>query len=386
MKLNRQKMMGVASAVIVIMIGGAFAYHNMHSEETHYEMPTDLDPRFERLNPNGSELVVRAFRIESESSANHASHTFTGTLQPRYQASVGFRVAGKISERKVELGQHVRKGEVLFRLDPVDSDLQLRVSEAEHGSAMSTLKQTKADENRLLRLRPTGSVSQSDFDLALAAREVAVARVDAAERRLALAKNQREYCDLISDSDGLVTAISAEAGQVVNVGQPVLQIMQRNELEAVVSLSENLVDVAKKFKATAVFWSRPDLVLQAELRELSPIADPISRTFDAKFRLLDPAANLAIGMTVSIQLSSSSQGGIAIPLSSIASREELPIVWRILPSGQIANSVEAVPVEIVQYLNDTALVRAPLQAGDQIVNAGVQRVDKNSRVRIWEAR
>ena len=385
MKFMRRKVVGIVAAIAVISVGGAFAYHNLQSKEwlgpvAHSKPETESG---EKLNPNGSELVVRAYLIEADSQARRAMHTFTGTLQPRYLASVGFRVSGKISERNVELGEHVRKGQVLFRLNPDDSELQLRVAEADQVSAMSMLKQATAEEARLIQLRASGSVSQSDYDLALSTRDVAIARVDGAARRLTLAKNQRTYFDLIADSDGLVTSIQAEAGQVVAVGQPVLQIMQNDELEVVVSLPEGLVGEVRKLSAIATLWSRSELKLRAELRELSPIADSASRTYDAKFRLLDQAKDLAIGMTASIQLSDPKESGITVPLTSISSRNDHPIVWRIEPQ---TGKVEAIPVDVIEYRSDTAIIRGELQQGDRIVSAGVQRIDENVKVRVWETR
>jgi len=383
MKFSKRKILLVAILVVVTSIGAAFAYHNLQSETNRDASPPTIDSTFPRLNPNGSELVVRAFVIQTDFGSAGAKHAFTGTLQPRYQTSVAFRVAGKIAERKVEVGQRVKKGDVLFRLDPEDIELQLRVAEAEEVSAQSLLKQSTAEEVRLRQLRTTGSVSQSDYELGLANRDVAKARVDAAKRRLELATNQQSYCELIADSDGLITSLQAEAGQVVNVGQAVLLLMQTDELEAKVSLPENLVTDVKKLRATATFWSKAGLELRAELRELSPMADPISRTFDARFKLVDSDPDLAIGMTVSILLSNTADEGLCIPITSIASRNDLPIVWRIEP---LSGRVEAVSVEVLQYRNGTVVVRGPFQSGDRIVSAGVQRLDENSRVRVWEAK
>ena len=383
MKFPKRRILIGATVLVIASIGAAFAYNNLQSEQSRIGAAHLGDSTIRRLNPNGSELVVRAFTIRSNSEPTGAKHAFTGTMQPRYQASVAFRVAGKISKRIVEVGQRVKKGEVLFQLDPEDIVLQLHVAEADQVSSLSLFKQSTAEQTRLLQLRSTFSVSQSEYELALANRDVAKARLDATDRRLALAFNQRTYCDLVADSDGLVTSIQAEAGQVVNVGQAVLQLMRTDELEAIVSLPEYLVPDVKKLRATATFWSRPGLELQAELRELSPMADPISRTYDARFKLKESAPDLTIGMTASILLSNSAEDGLCIPITSIASRNELPIVWRI---ESISGRVEAVAVEIIQYRNETAIVRGPFRSGDRIVSAGVQRIDENSRVRVWESK
>jgi len=388
MNRRKRKIAGIAAIVVATTIAGAFAYHSLHGE-SESPVPTYSPSDHPKLNPNGSELVVRAFRIGSERNGHPqgTAHTFTGSLQPRYQASVGFRVAGKIAERKVELGQQIKKGQILFRLDPEDSELQLRVAESDYVSAQSLLSQATAEETRLATLRNSKSVSQSEYDLALSVRDVASARTESSKQRLTLAQNQRAYFDLVADSDGLVTSILAEAGQVVNIGQPVLQVMQQNELEAIVSLPEGLISDVKKLCATAVFWSRPELELRAELRELSPIADPVSRTYDARFRLLESAPDLAIGMTASIRLTDDTSNGISVPLTSISSRNDVPIVWRIKREQSLADSgrVEAVQIEVIQYKSDSATVLGDLKMGDDIISAGVQRIDENVTVRIWEA-
>jgi len=368
---------------VTTSIGAAFAYHNLRPDFVATDAGgNDDDIKRLSMNHNGTELVVRAFAIETRWGAIGARHSFTGTMQPRYQASVAFRVAGKISARLVEVGQRIKSGQPLFRLDAEDIELQLRVAEAEQLSARSLLKQMTSEEARLLQLRSTNSVSQSEYDLGLANRDVAIARVEAADRRLTLAKNQRTYCDLLADSDGVVTAIQAEAGQVVNVGQPVLNLTQSEELEAVISLPESLISEVKELCATATFWSKPSLQLQAELRELAPMADPISRTYDAKFRLMPMTPDLAIGMTVTITLSTTVEDGLCIPITSIATLGETPIVWRIDTKTGL---VEAVPVVIDEYRNETAVVRGDFHSGDRIVSAGVQRIDEKSKVRVWES-
>ena len=383
MKFSKRRILIAAAIVVVTSIGAAFAYHNLQSEVVPAQDRTAALSTIPTLNPNGSELVVRAFTVQTNWGASRAKQSFTGTLQPRYQTNVAFRVSGKLLERNVEVGQFVKKGDTLFRLDPEDIDLQLRVAESDQISALSLQRQSAAEDKRLLQLRSNGSVSQSEYELGLANRDVANARLDSADRRLALAKNQRTYCDLVADADGLVTSIQAEAGQVVNVGQAVLQLMQTNELEALVSLPENIVANVKKLRATATFWSRTGLQLQAELRELSPMADPTTRTYDARFKLKDPSPELAIGMTVSILLSDSEEEGVCLPITAIASRNDRPIVWRIVKNS---SKVEAVPVDILQYRTENVIVRGSVRSGDQIISAGVQRLDENSTVHVWEAK
>ena len=377
MRILKKRIATAAMILGLLAAGAAFAFHNFGHNGEHE--PTKFEPT---LAPNGTELVVRAFTIESDSQMQGSTSGFTGTLEPRYQSQLGFRVAGKIASRHVEVGDRVQAGDVLFRLDPTDYDLQLRVAESDLASAKSTVAQAMAEEQRLRNLRTTGSVSQSEYDLSLASRDVAAARVESAEKKLQLAKNQRQYCDLTADADGLLVSISGEAGQVVNVGQSIAQITKGTELEAVVNIPENRVRDIKTLSSRIRFWSHPDLDIASELRELSPIADPVSRTYVAKFRLLSDSPLLSIGMTATVHLSAYEATGVCIPITSISRNGELASVWKIEKSGEVT----ACPIDVIQYRANTAIVRGPLRAGDQIVSAGVQRVDEHVRVRVWNAK
>ncbi len=380
MNTRKRRLIGGGLAIVMTLAGAGLAIHRLYGFGSG-PVAESQSPKLSAGARNGSELLVRSFMIRGNNHQAYAKSTYTGTLQPRYQAAVSFRIGGKIAQRLVELGNRVGRGQVLFRLDPEDADLQLRVAEADLVSAQSTLKQTQAEEARYRGLRSSGAVSQSDYDLAVLARDVSIARLDAAQRRLELAQNQRTYCDLVADSDGLITSISAEAGQVVSMGQTVLQLMQKDELEAVVSLPESVVAQAKNLKATTSFWSQQDALIPAELREVSPIADPVSRTFDARFRLLSPLPDLHIGMTATVHLTNEATEGLEIPLRSIANREDKPVVWKI---NTIDGRVSQVDIEVVQYRSETAMVRGDLKPGDLLVSAGVQRIDANSKVRLWD--
>lgn len=374
MKYPKKRIFTFAAAALVIGAGAAFAYHSFNNGE--HSKPTKFVPE---LAENGTEIVVKTYRIP-DASLHPSALSFTGTLQPRYLTPVGFRVAGKIAQRHVEVGAVVKQGDLLFSLDPTDYELNLRVAEADLVSAQSTVTQTTAEEARLAQLRQTNAVSVSEYDAGLANRDVSLARLDSAKKRLELAQNQRLYCELRADSDGLVTSIQGEAGQVVAAGQTVVQLMQGKELEAVVSIPETRVMEFRQFKPEISLWSNPGHRIPAELRELSPIADPVSRTFDARFRLTEIPGDLAIGMTATVYLDSLSQSGTPVPVSAIGNRYDKPVVWKINESD---NSVTAVAIEIVKLEEDTALVRGTLQPGDQIVSAGVQRVDASVKVRAW---
>jgi RND family efflux transporter MFP subunit len=238
----------------------------------------------------------------------------------------------------------------------------------------------EAEENRMRPLVQNRSVSKSEYDIALAARDTAQARFDAAERRKQLAENQKSYCELKADHDGLVTAVLGEIGQVVAAGQSVIQWMQGQELEAVVNVPESIQHEVSSLDAELTFWSRPGMRLQGKLRELSPIANPQSRTYDARFQLLNPPADLALGMTVTVHLMNAGSSGIPIPMSAITDRSGQPSVWKIEPNGNL----QSIPITIVRYESEFAIVKGNLSEGDLVVSAGVQRLDPTIKVRVWK--
>ena len=339
-----------------------------------------LEPASTPRSINGTDLMVRAYKIPDPSESRLGQRSFSGTLQARYQSLLGFRVAGKIIHRGVEVGDRVKKGQILFRLDPTDYDLQLQVAQADLEAAKSQLVQIEAEEGRLADLRKTRSTSQSDYDLAVSLRDTARSRLQAAGNRETLAKNQRQYADLIADQDGLVTRLMAEVGQVVSPGQPVGQWVHGTELEALVSVPESMQQALSQSKASVEFWSMPGVSVPCTLREISPIADPASRTYDAKFTLVDPPKGLAIGMTANVVIYRDQEDGFSIPMGAIAESQGSPIVWRIVADGR----VQAVPVEILKYGSQFATVRGSLGQGDQIISAGVQRIDPQCKVRVWQ--
>lgn len=370
----------IAAALALVAIGAVgvviFGAKQNASEGAKRRIPdTPLSVR-----GNGTELLVRAYTVPDPNQVRRSERSLAGTLQPRYQSPLGFRIGGKVIARHVETGARVVQGQLLMQLDPEDSGLQWEIAHSDWIAARSQLGQAEAEEKRLRLLLQTSSVSDSEYDIAVAARDTAQARLDAAERRKQLADNQKSYCDLKADHDGLVTAVLAEIGQVVAAGQPVIQWMQGEELEAVVSVPESMQRDVSSLDAEITFWSRSGLRLSGKLRELSPIANPQSRTYDARFQLLNPPPDLALGMTATVHLVAADSSGIPIPMSAIVDRDGQPSVWKIAADG----ALQSLPIGIVRYDTDFAIVQGELQQGDTLVSAGVQRLDAACKVRVWK--
>src|SRR5215467_2080268 len=298
-----------------------------------------------------SERPVQIQRVSFQDADR--AREFVGVVRPRYETDLGFRVAGKIVTRIVNVGDRVAVGDVVARLDPEDLRLQLQSADAELAAATSNLAQAAAVFERYAKLKTNGWASVADFDRKKAASDEAQGRLDRARRALDLAHNQLTYADLRSDADGVITATLAEAGQVVALGQAVARLARRGEMEAVVALPETRLAEARESDASVRLWSDPNRRFSARLRELSPQADAASRTYAARFTIEDPDDTVALGMTATVVLSRPADTMIAkVPLAAILNRGTGPIVYRVDDTGVL----ERRPVTMSSFNEVAALI------------------------------
>jgi len=306
---------------------------------------------------------------------------FVGVVRARYETDLGFRVAGKIVTRVVNVGDSVRVGDVVARLDPQDLKLQVESAEAELAAATSSLAQASADFGRYSSLKERGWASTADFDRKKAATDEAQGRLERAQRSLDLARNQRGYAELKADADGVITATLAEAGQVVAIGQPVARLAHRGEKEAVVALPETWLAEARQSKAAVRLWAERDRAFDARLRELSPQADPATRTYAARFTIENADDAVAFGMTATVTLTQSAYGKVAkLPLSAVVNRGSGTSVYVVDAGGTLAVR----PVTVASFTEDAALVTSGIGDGDKIVTLGVQKLEPGLKVRTVE--
>jgi RND family efflux transporter MFP subunit len=326
----------------------------------------------------------RPVQVQRVAFANEtAAREFVGVVRARYETDLGFRVAGKIVTRVVNVGDRVKAGDVVARLDPQDLKLQAESAEAEHAAATSNLAQATTDLERYTTLRTRGYASVADFDRKKWTKDEAEGRLERARRSLDLARNQLGYSDLKADADGVITATLAEPGQVVAIGQAVARLAHRGEKEAVVALPETWLGEARKFDATVRLWSDRERSYTARLRELSPQADPASRTYAARFTINDADDSVAFGMTASVSLARASAAPIArLPLSAILNRGSGPLVYAVDASGALVQR----PVTVMSFTEDSALVTSGINDGDKIVTLGVQKLEAGLKVRTIETR
>jgi RND family efflux transporter MFP subunit len=306
---------------------------------------------------------------------------FVGVVRARHETDLGFRVSGKMVARVVNVGDRVRAGDVIARLDPQDLQLQVESAEAELAAATSSLSQAAADLDRYTTLKARGFAAIAEFDRKKAAHDEVKGRVARARRSLELAHNQLDYAELKAGVDGVITATRAEPGQVVAIGQPVVQLAHHGEKEAAVALPETWLAEVREAKATVRLWSDSDRSFQAKLRELSPQADPATRTYAARFTILDADDSVAFGMTATVRLERGGEQPVAkLPLSSVFNRGNGAAVYVVDEAGVL----DLHPVTVTAFTGDAALISSGVSDGDRIVTLGVQKLQDGLKVRVIE--
>jgi multidrug efflux system membrane fusion protein len=325
---------------------------------------------------------VRVQEVRGDWAVSESS--YTGVVRARYESDLAFRVGGKVVSRHVELGERVRKGQPLFRLDPEDYELALKAAEADLAAAEAEVGYATAQDTRQQQvlLLHRGATSTADIEKARADRDMAVGRRDRAVKALALARNRQSYCTLAADADGIVTELPGEAGLVVIEGQSIARLARDGGLEAVVSLPENRVEAAREALARVTLWSAPDVSLAAVLREVSPSADPLTRTYQARFALPGAGPGVELGMTATVYLTpAKSTPGFVLPLSSLLRQSDRPAVWVV---GREAGPPTLTPVDVCEYRQESVVITAGVKPGDLVVTAGVQKIDSGMVVQPWE--
>jgi RND family efflux transporter MFP subunit len=361
----RWRMVGPGAAVA--MGAGLFAVLAMGhgSTATPQAVEVPLPVRVAEIHLTSADEVVR----------------YAAVVRPRIEADVGFRVGGKVTARLVEVGQRVAAGTTLARLDPNDLELQVRAVAAQLASARADAANASADFKRYASLRQGLWTTQQEYDKRKAVMETAVARVQELEAQLTVARNNAQYATLAADSDGVVTAVLVEPGQVVAQGQPVFRIARLGEMEAVANVPEQQVASLEHAQMAAEVWSLPGLMINGRVRELAPSADAATRTYEARVTLIDPPPQLQLGMTATLVATRPHQGSLAqVPLTALTKSGETPAVWVLNRAG---DGIELRPVAVGRYAGEGATITAGLSEGERIVTAGVQKLDGERRVRVW---
>jgi len=318
--------------------------------------------------------------------AQSGERAFTGVVSARVQSNLGFRVSGKVIERLVDSGQVVQQGQPLMRLDRTDYTHAITTQVGNVEAARARMQQAVADEARYNGLVSSGAVSQSAYDQVKAAADSARALWSAAEAQLKVTQNEGAYTALLADADGTVLETLVEPGQFVSAGQIVVRVARAGAREAAVNLPENLRPTLGSTAYATLYGANEDSATRyaARLRQLSDAADPLTRTFEARYVLEGAAAKAPLGATVTVYLrDSQSIGALSVPLGAIDDEGRGPGVWLL---DRNSSSVSYQSVNFIRFDGEHAIVSGAIRVGDPIIAIGGHFLHAGQRVQVAEAR
>lgn len=314
---------------------------------------------------------------------NWQQATYAGEVKARYKMALGFRIGGKVVERFVEVGDVVAPGTLLARLDPEDSNLQLMEAKGGLEAALAEKKKAALDLKRYTKLYKDKMISAAEHLRFSNALDIANARYTQAKAHLEVSRNQSDYTHLYADKGGVITSLDVEVGQVVVAGQTVVNVALPEEKEVVIAVAENrLEEIKQADKIQISLWIDPNTFYHGKVREISPGADPVTRTYSVKISLLDDEPRIQLGMTTTVIINQKKEGKVArLPLTSIFQKNSQPAVWIFSPAS---NQVKLQSVEIQEYQFDSVLIASGLTQGQVVVIAGVNKLYEGQQVRLME--
>ena len=310
---------------------------------------------------------VLTMRVEDGAQASRPA--YAGEVRSRTEQTLSFRIAGKVSERLVDAGAVVRPGQVLARLDPVDTGLAA-------GAAESQRQLAEADAARFRELKARNFVSQAALD----SRET---QLKSAAAQAELSRNQTGYTTLKADQPGVVGQVLAEVGHVVTPGQAIYRIARADALEVAIAIPESrLAEVRKAGEAEVTLWANDSRRYRGKLREIAAMPDPQTRTYAARVAIADADDAVVFGMSATVRFAPQGANGsqIPIPQTALFQKDGKPAVWLVEGDDRIA--LRAVTVS--RYADDAVVIADGLRPGERIVVAGVHKLTNGQQIRAAE--
>jgi RND family efflux transporter MFP subunit len=324
---------------------------------------------------------VRAMTVGTGTEGETVS--LTGHVRPKDQASLAFRLDGRIVERPVHVGDVLKPGQVVARLDPQIEDNALRSAEGNLASLQAALAQARLTFGRQQELLKDGWTPRANFDEAQQKLLAAQAQVDSAQAQVRTAKEQQSYTVLCADAAGVITAVGAEPGEVVHAGQTIVQLARQGGRDAVFDVSEQLMRNGPNDPLVEVSLSNdPQVKATGRVREVAPQADAATRTFQVKVGIADPPDSMRLGDTVVGRIKLSAPPGVEVPASAMTETAGRPAVWVFDPQS---NTVSLRDVQVLRYDPASVVLSRGLDAGEVVVTAGVQTLRPGQKVRLLGA-
>jgi RND family efflux transporter MFP subunit len=306
--------------------------------------------------------------------------SYTGRIQAEDEARLAFRIAGRMIERSVNVGDQVGSGQIVAKLEPQDELNALRAAEAGVRAAQARVNETQSNFDRQKTLLARDVASRAQFEQAEAALKTARAEFETAEAQLKIAKDRVSHTELRADAPGVVTATGAEAGEVVQAGQMILRVARREGRDAVFDVPAQLLRSAPSDPLITVsLIDDPAVTAVGRVREVSPQADPVTRTFEVRVGLTDPPAAMRLGSTVVGRMKLEAARVIEIPATALTESDRRPAVWVVDPKSL---TVSLRNVEVVRNDPATVAISDGLDAGEIVVTAGTQALHPGQKTRL----
>ncbi|MDR3418016.1 MAG: efflux RND transporter periplasmic adaptor subunit [Nevskia sp.] len=319
--------------------------------------------------------------IVVNAGAADVGNTYAGEVRPRYESDLGFRVSGKLLERKVSVGDAVKAGQALARLDAKDLALSEASARARVAALEAQLTVARSDYARNKRLFDQGVIGSAGLDHYDAAYRAAQAQVEAAQAELRTVSNQTRYADLRADHDGIITGVMAEPGQVVAAGQTVVRLARSGEIEIASSVPEDqIARVRTGLPVEVMLWSRPGARFPGAIRELASSADPATRTYAVRVSVPSPPPDMKLGMTASVRIPLAGDRRLVhVPLAALIDHDGGRGVWVYEAASQ---TVTFRPIEVAGVSGNEILVSGGLNNGDVVVTAGAPLLSQGQKVKL----
>lgn len=302
-------------------------------------------------------------------------------VQSRYVTSLSFRVAGQLVERRVHLGDTVRKGQVLARLDPADADQNAASARAELAAARLHLEAAEKQLQRDTAQAAEQLISAQQLEQSQDAHAAALSQFRGAQARASVAGNQRDYTTLVAQHDGVISAEQANTGDVLSPGQPVYSLAWSGAVDVVTDVADRqLAGLQPGAAAEVTLAALPGKTYQGRVREISPAADPQSRTFRIKVTLEQPDANVRLGMTGEVRITpaANAQGQVLLlPATALFHQGGKPAVWIVGADGKL----ELRPVTVAAYGERSISLSQGVAANDKVVVQGVHTLTVGEKVK-----
>ena len=331
--------------------------------------------------PKSLAAEVRSVRtITAEHSSVGDTVSFTGQIRAKDEVSLAFRIDGRMLDRPVSVGEFVKQGQFIARLDPKDEQDSLGKAQANLVSLAAKLTDARLNFRRKQQLVTDGWTPRSTFDSAKQTLDGAQADVAAAQAQVQIARNQLSYTALFADTAGVITATGAEPGEVVSAGQTIVKLARQGGRDAVFDVPEQIIRSGPPDPVVHLSLSNdPSVTAIGRVREVSPQADATTRTFRVKIAITDPPPAFTLGSTVTGSIELAPLPGIAIPPSALAEADGRPAVWVVDPHS---HTVDMRQVKVARYDPADIVVSQGLDTGDIVVTAGVQVLRPGEKVRL----